>query len=383
MENKLNFIPDTLVQIDTLNEQQKLFFVEFKIEKDFKLCKLANDYLKFKYYTQNAKANISFVYITLKQQKIDNLKLPFININGNNVDFIDKKLDVDKINKDANIFVFSPMWNDGEPNPSPKINFKTLILSQKITNEIEKQNLNLENDSFALNDYLKYISKFKFGKEVIFANVIKKSFNKINELHISLLNFINNNELGIPLPEETYLTIKEFADDNVLNIENFITEFAEHLDNSIVKKSMDNTINRAEYNVTYKRSLWIILIMEKLSRDLELGISFLQGNILKSKELKDATILIYKLDSNYKNSTPNFNKLALGVVHYIRNLYLSVGYLEDGEYVFKNEYISYNSNTKIKKYFESIFKELKILNKNEKIQIDDYVLGLRLLKTIL
>ncbi|AHI52766.1 hypothetical protein [Spiroplasma culicicola] len=377
--NKYDYYPDTYLSFKNNKGIITDIFIEYKVDSAFSFRKLAGDFLKFKYYTWKGKGNNNFIYILFGKKNTAGIEIPCMYQvhDNNNIQEINKYLIEKDLNKKANIFYYI-----NDKGNSVEIKENTLINANKLLDEIiklEEENLYNEIHDYSQKDYFSNINQFIFGEKVLLSKIIQNNFYQIKQLYKEIIERKNINLL---LPKKTYLSIKDFVKNDISNISLTVKEIANHFNKQIIRKSTSSKkgINQAEFTIRLKRSLWMLIILDKFSKDNDFKTRILNENSFSQREWNEIELLKERLDEIYK-SKENFNILSLGLIYYIVNLYEEVGALEGNEYVLSKEFKAFRTNKKIEKYIRNICEELNI--KNESEDISDKEIGLNIINALL
>ncbi|AVN65083.1 hypothetical protein CG002_01740 [Mesoplasma florum] len=356
--NLFDFYPDTFLSFINSQDQRENFYIEYKVDKKFSYVKMAADYLKFKYYTNNQKSFNKFIYVIFNITD-DNIKLPgFLNKSG--IKYINKKIEKHEfLNEKFNIYIFDNL----KKSVSNEIDLETIAIASKISEKIDKSNFEIlsnKNENFNENEYLKKIKKFKYGKNIFFSKKIINKFVEIFNIYESMQQTEN---LTISLNENSYITIDQFQNKKDINENIFVDELSNHFENQIVLKSKENVeemkrLYAKEFNISLARSEWILIVIDKFSK-----LNSIQSDIFKNiseNEIQQYENLYKKIDEMYSKNISNFNQLALGLIYFIVKIYLNIGKIDNDKFVVSNEYKNYEFKKEIQNEMKFIYKKLKI-----------------------
>lgn len=365
------YIPDTVV-IDFDKQQPYLYFIEYKVDNRFAICKLALDYLKYKYYSPGLGCRSSFIYVLFYKSPNNTIELrDCIDLNKilrDNIDYSDKS-----------IFVFK--MNYGNTQSAIPDNVIPLIDNVELTiKKIEAINLNrLKNDHQAhsgLENNVFFCNKDRFKPNVIYAKTIQKNYSVISEMakRIKSSTIDYNAQTDYNISPENFSTI-EFS-------ENDCVALSEHFSNQI-NKLLGNEISSVPEILGFyrKRATWILVLLQKLAEnngwdDLSKKFKF---------NISDTAVNEYKkqLSEKYQNASSNLNKLSLGLLYFIVNLFPAIFNISsEGKIIdFNNQYNELTNTRDVNSIMRKIASELKIKTE-ENIDIENTKFQLELLQKI-
>ncbi|MFW6002790.1 MAG: hypothetical protein ACOCQD_05555 [archaeon] len=359
-KTKMIFIPDTFVNYkEDDDDKDHQLFIEYKKGDVFQYIKLATDYLKFKYYTYNSSSdNIIFMYVlinpidegmnpTIVHETCSSPKYQLINKNISESDFSD----------DTMVFIFDNCDCKVRIDSGHKL-IKQAQVIDDIINEIYESETEVGfSDIINYEDNPLYKNRDKFKRNVLLANRIKYNYTNILALYETLLS----NYEHINVPSDNFISIekmKAFDEMDKAQQEDFAHKLADYFDKQIRHQTIDDeaNINKFKFNYNKKRSLWILLIIQKFSNDLGLRLNFLRN--LNNDEEAMSDEVLDDLNRNYRhpNHKENLNQLAMGLIVYIVKLYGMIFEMEADKIKEKKEYALFQSKKKI-------IKQLNKLNK--------------------
>ena len=362
--NQKLFIPDNFVSgVPNDYDLPLPFFIEYKVGNNFEYIKLANDFLKYKYYTLKADSNSVFIYIIFNP--IEKGLKPTLILNTESYPIIQKienHLSETGLNEEASFFIF-------ETTPKENISVELYKTSNKldlITKYIDKiEDLDIafsEITDFEQNAY--YLKQHIFGVNVMIAKRIRREFQKIKSLYESIEQKEN---LLTNIPDQSYFSSELFSNEDNIDIEVFIMELARHFNNEIrvLPNEKRKQIQKNKFNYISKKSLWVLLLIQKYASDNNLDYSY--DNFESEEEREAFNEDLEKLDQAYFNQIEKFNQLAIGLIVYIVKLY-DVLFIEneDNQLILKEQYEAF----KIKKKLIENIKKIQKLLRIEEISID-------------
>lgn len=366
------YIPDTVV-IDFDKFQPHLYFIEYKVDSRFAICKLALDYLKYKYYSSGLGCHSSFIYVLFHKTPNNTIEL------RNCID-LNKILKYNVDYSDKSIFVFK--MNYGNTQSAIPDNVIPLIDNAELTiKKLEANNLNRpKNDSQAnsgLENNIFFCNKDRFKPNVIYAKTIQKNYPVISEMakRIKSSTIDYNVKTDYSISPENFSTI-EFS-------ENDCVALSEHFTNQI-NKILGNEISSVSEILGFyrKRATWILVLLQKLAES--------NGWDDVSKKFKfnisDTAVNEYKkqLSEKYQNASSNLNKLSLGLLYFIVNLFSAIFNISsEGKIIdFNSQYTELTNARDINSIIRKIASELK-LKTDENIDIENDRFQLELLQKIM
>jgi hypothetical protein len=144
-------------------------------------------------------------------------------------------------------------------------------------------------------------------------------------------------------------------------------ELARHFNNEIRVFTNENRkqIQKNEFNYSLKKSLWMLLLIQKYASDNSLDYSY--DNFESEEEREAFNEDLEKLDQVYSNQIEKFNQLAIGLIVYIVKLY-DVLFIEneDNQLILKEQYEAF----KIKKKLIENIKKIQKLLRIDELSID-------------
>ena len=291
--NKTLFCPDAVFFLKK-NELYRVF-IEYKVHiKEFKYIELANDYLKYKIYTDKSTNTSIFVYVIFNKT-IENM--PSISIKGKTpkIQFLKRILDVSDIDDEANIFIYEKTNNSSTHNNDKLMENKVSLAPIDITSKLDEiynilQKALIRNENFdfeSVNDYSKNIYANNIntflGNNVATALIIQRHYSKIENIYY---------ELNLTL--DKLLNKAKSVSDSFFDEESMIKWIKKYFPNIIKKafeKELENS-NKALTNGSIKKSVILLVMIKKYCKDNKLNINF---ELEISNEEKDG---IKKLGQN-------------------------------------------------------------------------------------
>jgi len=389
-KNKNRFVPDGYLMALTSNNELISCFIEFKTAGVYKYIDMAIDYLKFKYYTNKSKKNHIFVYIIFHKlgEKTPNQRATIkYSKDGNDLQLINRILKKEEINTDASMYAFIPVSNNIN---NIKSTDELLLLIDNLKKTIpelpQKKTKFIDYDE---NPFYKSLRFFKPGKNVILSRVIRNSIDKVLEVDEAFRKKLQlSPEYQLPLEKDAFISQEEYLKNNVPDVEEFSKELASYLDaqKNFFIKDIKKSANPSEVTITSKKSLWILLIIEKFAKSegiVDVDVMEYATNHKNKKENLDK--LREQLNTAY--ATPmykrNFNKLGLGLIFYLSNLYPYIGKVKNNKFIYKNSYLTYNKRKELIKNIEAIYKLLDYKDDEElPLNFSEEKIGLNLLELV-
>lgn len=355
---KKKFIPDTFA---TFSNHEKVIslFIEYKVNNSFKYIQLANDYIKFKHYSMNHRANPYFVYVLINH---DTDKL-LMSIKHKDEKFpkyqlIDSVIKEKKIDDNANVFIHK------SEKSSQTYSSKVLNVIEGIDEKINKFDLlTLEKNFEEVIDFgnnLYFANMGKFGSRVLISNRMRLKYPEILRLYEKIKNYGKI----IDVPDDAFISVDDFKKKNFEN-EEFINKLTIYFNNQISDQTRneENKINNAAFNYSRKRSLWIQMLLQKFSEDIDSSYELI--HFYNNKEKEDSRGIFINLQKVYQGKyKKNFNQLALGLIYYTVHLYEALFEITADKLEFKKEFTAYELKSLLIKDIKKYRKLLGMSKKN-------------------
>ncbi|MCH3977245.1 MAG: hypothetical protein LKE36_06670 [Bacilli bacterium] len=364
------FIPDTYLRLQTGTNQFTDSFIEFKNSDNYKYLSLANDFLKYRFYTFRSIQESLFVFVILNStDRTPNTPTLLNGISPSPVyQIITPPLSIHVVDPNASVyFINSSSFTKPAIFPYSPSLIKLLDGLLISIDEIINKAQNIEYSSIPnLDGNYYYSRKGKFAPNVIEARIIQNKYRDILGIFDSISQM---NDQDIILPAETFIRIQDFRDTSGIDADRFSTEITNYFVNQI-RNQLDRigaAPNKYAFKINRRRALWILLLIDKFSKDNQLGFD-LTSDIGSDEEKTDGERLRAILNDAYGNSTylENFNMLCLGLVFYIVNLYRLIYIIpeheEDIELSYSTNYIAFNEKKKILRLLTKITASLGIKN---------------------
>lgn len=297
------YSPDSCFLVD-----DKIIYIEYKVMKSsFSYIKLARDYLKFKHYSHNSKKESWFVYVYLSENTSLKPVVPTILLPGKTepkYQYISKIVSRSSIDKTARVFIYRPEIGkdkeDDTPIDSPLLPDNLLgnldsILDNCSNFDVADSN-GIFNQSKQLSRNVFYVNRGAYGSKVATSYQIRQKYFEIKELFDW---FVKNHKSLVLTSQKTI----NFDSDFLADIDsNDFKESSLYFSNQIKKLNEDkkNAINGLTFNVTYRRSLWIILLFKKFAEDNNLSY-FSNIKFEDEKDNKDFQAIWDDLKERYKD----------------------------------------------------------------------------------
>ena len=291
--NKTLFCPDAVFFLK--KDKSYRVFIEYKVHiKEFKYIELANDYLKYKIYTDKSTISSIFVYVIFNKT-IENMPSIFVKGKTPKIQFLKRILTFSDIDDETNIFIYEKtnilsMQNNDKPmeNKTSVAPIDIINKLDEIYNTIQKALIKNENfDYESVNDYSKNIYANNIdtflGNNVATALIIQQHYSKIENIYY---------ELNISL--DKLLNKAKIASDSFSDEESMIKWIKKYFPNMIkiaFEKELENS-NKALTNGSIRKSVILLIMIKKSCKDNKLNINF---ELEISSEEKDG---IKKLEQN-------------------------------------------------------------------------------------
>lgn len=369
------YIPDTAV-VDFNKSRPHLYFIEYKVDSRFSICKLALDYLKYKYYSSGLGCCSSFIYVL------------FYKLTNSNAIGLRKNTDLDRVLEnnvdysDKSIFVFK--MTEGNSQPTIPSNVISLVNDAEFTvKELEENSLNILNNNrqmgSRLEDNVFFRNKDRFKTNVIYAKTIQENYSVILEMAERIKNQSSvvdyQAQTNYDINPKTFSTA-EFSEDDCMAL-------SRHFDNQIKKLLEDETSSIPEIlSVHRKRATWVLILLQKLAenndwRDISKKFKF---------GISDRAISEYKkqLSEKYQNASSNLNKLSLGLLYFIVNLFPVMFSISSENKVigYTDQYAKLANTKNINLIMNKIISELGIKT-HKKANVENKEFQLELLQNVL
>lgn len=360
-------------------------FVEYKMSNKFDFTQLAQDFLKFKFYTRkNSKISI-FTYVLFSKKE---MYPSILSCKKDKFLLIPKKITNNKKVFDGKDKIYIHIYDDcietadlekQKQEECQSINLEQLYqLLDKINafSNDENESLELVENVLKLENDIFYKNIGIFNANVLIGKVITNNFKKIKQLfETSIEKNIFSNVI-----KELQSKTDDVADSQFLfsieNQKNLINEAKEYFYNFQRKyfKNDKKVALRKGLNSNYKSTLFLIVILNIFSKiynvdfSPNLGVVTVDNNkndlIKYSEVVTEITeqMLPTYLEDEYKN---NITKLAFEIMYIIINLYPKIYIIENDEVKSYNEV--YENVKKSKTIQKSLNKILQLLNIKEKI----------------
>lgn len=355
-----NYVPDTV--IIERGEVTTLYCIEYKVEDRFSICKLVLDYLKYKYYSSGFGCRSVFIYV-LFYKNSGKLEL-------RGAARLPKLLKGKTRTQKESIFVFDP-WSTSLPVLSVDAihlimeTSKNISQIEELTSDHTDNNYHLSQISLEENVF--YRNRNKFNPNVISAVVIRKNYGIIYEMAQRIANNKNIMPYGMVSDyniDPGKIFSPEFSDEDCIAV-------ARHFDRQIKKFLADDVENVPEIlTVHKKRTAWILIMLQEFAK--RSGWNDLADGFHMEVKEDIATEYQERLRSAYTNRSENFNKLCLGLICYIVNLYPAIFQITSQNIVmgFNQEYLKLKNKSDVDKSLCQLVKELG-LKTRKKISIDN------------
>lgn len=336
---------------DINNVRIKYLFVEYKSSNVFKYVLLADDFIKYKIYTNNHENGTCFAFVNFDKNPI----YPTILKKGlPDYILLPKILNKALFSADDRVFIYIPR-NNGDISKQLPIERNNFKKAYRLIEEVEKIIDNIdENDieerkHIALNDdfYVNNIGAFKNGvttAELLlgcYSSFISKIYNRLKDLII-----INN-----------------FDKQSLKIVKNDFFKYEKEVYGDKRYRSLTDGLNTG-----YKSSLNILVLFNFLNVKYNLGLR----PALKSFESEAATgtkTINYNqiLDNNtsilveFASKNDYIDALSLNLLSFIHNLYEKIlDFDSEGNYSYKDEYLLIKKTNKLQKNINELSSLLNI-----------------------
>ncbi len=354
---------------------ENYLFIEYKLEKKFKLVQLATDYLKYKIYTKNDDKKTIFTFVVC--DKKENYPT-IINDKTKKFHILDRRLDI-LLPLDTRIYVYIPT-NDSasdEDNIDEKDLYELFNELNIISKKADYIDQFSEKEFKVLENYQKVFieNMHKFNSKVIKANYIRKNYNFICSLWEKSKEILSNDGiyLNLNFTNKDEEHIIELIDDGSRYFSNYQNNL--YGDNLIeAKNSGVKASNYTSFNIIVLLDFFNEAILKT-----EIKPEYYETTTIRGRNKESITYeeIAYnhkeKLKGIYCRSEFELNKikrLALEIMYFIVNVYPILF-----EISAENEVIDESINKKISDSLQIIQKSInrvkKLINYRDKINILD------------
>ena len=358
-ESKSMFIPDCCFSLN-----KETYYLEFKVCSSlFSYIKLASDYLKFKHYTFNSTVPAYFIYVNFTKDMKGSIHVPTIRYDmaqEPKYQFISSKLKSSDIDTNARIFIAKTEKQDGDYNNTNEELVRTLdeiVKNSRIFSEADGDEKFAATDPIDTNVF--YSAKGVLGSKVILSNFVKNHIDLINMLY----DYFEEHASELLGPN---FKLRELEYDDFVNASKYFNNIIKNL-----TEKYESNINEASYNVSYKKSYWIIYLLKKFCENYQLTI-FDSFSLSNEKVQKDYELLMNDIDFFHKyDKSKEFTYLCFKLTYLIHNLY-SFLYEKDevGKLTIRQEALSSKQKSKVINCLEGIKTSIGY-RKREKISYDN------------
>lgn len=361
-------------------------FVEYKMSNKFDFTKLAQDYLKFKFYTKYNSENSIFVYVLFDKNDT------YPTILSNKTDkfcLIPKVIDRSLIVKNQPLFdgldrIYihvnnNETYDDIQKNKDEDSKIYEIYgLLDKINelsdNDVENEDLiveivNLENDIF-------YKNMNVFNNNVLIAKRIVRNYNNVKKLfEDAKRRNLFNDVVSIFYTDGQEIVDQEFSFslESQVQLINDAKEYFYNFQRKYFKNEKIDALKRG-LSSNYKSALVILVILKifAILNDLELNLTLEKVFIDNQRnEIIYYSQIVEELANNILQHyneceyISNISKLAFEIMYIITNLFPKIFSIKDDKIIDYND--SYKNIKKAKKIQEAINNLSKILNIREQI----------------
>lgn len=305
-----NYIPDTCMSIGG-----ETYYIEYKVcASSFSYVKMASDYLKYRHYTYDSKVNTYFIFVNFTREIVGYTSLPTIRYEKTKdpkYQILSKGIKPEDIDSDARVFIIKTNTGD---KPSAILDTSDFI--DILDDIVDQSSLFSSNDgdevftnTNLIENNIFYQSKGVCGSNVITSNFIKANFAMIDDLYKhfmekGFLYFTNN------------LKLNDFSNEDFAESGKYFTSIVKHLN-----KDSREQMNDASYNITYRKSCWVIYLLKKFCENNNLDY-FNKFSFNNEKMQKDYNLLVEEMDYFHKNDdATHFNYLCYKLTYLIHGLY--------------------------------------------------------------
>lgn len=353
------FIPDTVIirqdQDKSPAPNPSIWCLEYKIDSKFDCCKLAIDYLKYKFYSSQFNCHSVFIYVLFYKIKTSRQEIEFRN--PSIVKLQTSLTSKDLPERQSSIFIYHTSQE------SQDVNFDTSILTtmKKVDYQLRRleaaQPPSLQKTATKLYDNIFFQKRNAFGNKVIYAKIICQNYPAIYEISQRIQNGTN-----IQHSDNTsyQITKNNFINHEVPSKED-IEGLYTHFNNQIAKmlKEEEDRIPAA-FQHYRKRSTWVMIIIRQFL--INLGWEDLLNATTLDIDQNSAEKYQEMLKERYKNRTATINSLSIGLVHFIINLFPLIFIITNSHEIrgFRPEYEIVEQQKSINASFQQLIKQLEL-----------------------
>ena len=368
------YIPDAAVSLK-FDNIDKNYFVEYKVNNPhFKFFQLANDYLKYKLYSSSNTIDTKFIYIVFNKNDGIPTLLNGIDINPK-IQFLSNCISKSTIDDKANVFIYDkdiiPMQNKNGLLEH-YIGSNEINVIDKVIKSIEKLDEKTIDEFNNIKDYSNdvYVKNImKLGNKVSTAKILLEKYYEIIKLNDEIK--INAYELIDKANNFSEKKIETLDDLFYWMFTNFKNISGEEF------KKEEREISSVLLNTIRRKSMFILLMLEKYSNDNRLNIIKIVPKTKKEsldlEKFKNSNF--YQSLNSYKLSNTLFKVLCETIIYYLCGIYKSIYKIENNQILFDidgNPLINENfSNYLIKKnIIENIRKIKYSFGKSNNFNVD-------------
>lgn len=354
-KNKSTFSIDSYFDVDidvistnpVINQTHiKYLFIEYKSSKLFEYLLLADDFIKYKIYTNNHEDDTCFAFINFSKKEM----YPTILKKGKpEYVLLPRKINKSLFSSDDHVFLYIPQKLNASINIGDDFPVNNFKKSYRLIEEIEKTITEIDENDIEKRKHICLNNDFYVNNIGAFKNGVSTA-----EILLNCYSFFIN-------------PIYEKLREKTLNID-FDKELLSSVKNDFFRYEKDvygakrNRSLKDGLNTGYKSSLNVLVLFNYLNLKYQLGFktnlkSFLseeadgQASIDYNDILNDnsSQLLEYALNNNY------IDELALNVLVFIHNLYERILDFDSyGSYSFKKEYLLIKKTNKLQKLIDEL-----------------------------
>lgn len=304
-----NYIPDTCLSING-----ETYYIEYKVcESSFSYVKMANDYLKYRHYTYESKVDTYFIFVNFTKEKMGSISIPTLRydtLKDPKYQIIFGDIKREDIDFDARVFIKKSAI---EKNSIDLVEVELIGILDEIIDNSGPFSGKDGDEKFSTTSLIEnnvfYQSKGICGSNVLTSNFIKENYWMIDNLY----NYFLSNSLKY---FSNNLKLSEFEFD----------EFAEsgaYFNNTVknLNKNSRALMNDASYNITYRKSYWVIYLLKKFCENNNLNF-FDKFTLYNEKMQNDYLLLAKEIGYFHKDDdATSFNYLCYKLTYLIHGLF--------------------------------------------------------------
>ena len=305
-----NYVPDTCFSVGG-----ETYYIEYKVcDSSFSYIKMASDYLKYRHYTFDSKVNTYFIFVNFTKEIVGYTNMPTIRYEKTKdpkYQILSSGIKPKDIDFNARVFI-----------KKTKVDGKSLVTLDTsdfidvLDDIVDDSNLFSDRDgdekftsTNLIENNIFYQSKGVCGSNVITSNFIKSNYSMIDNLYS---HFMEKGFLYFP----SNLKLDDFNYDDFTESGKYFTSIVKRLN-----KDSREKMNDASYNITYRKSCWVIYLLKKFCENNKLDY-FNNFSFSNKKTQNDYKSLVDEIDYFHKNDdATNFNYLCYKLTFLIHGVY--------------------------------------------------------------